>query len=541
MIEVVIAGAGPNGLMLACELGLAGIRPVVLDSIPGPNPQPRVNRIVGQAARILDHRGLYSALTGTAEPPKPALRSMFAGFPLDLASVPGSQLFAVPVQQRGLVQVLAERAGEYDADIRWGHALTGLDQHHDGVVVHVAGPDGAYDLKAKYLVGADGGTSRTRHLAGIDFPGMSSYDLVVRMGFDVLAPDEWMDRVSGASDLRPLRFHRTERGVFACGALGSRTVVMTYELDGSARQERSDDPIDGLPMSLAELQASAERVLGGDVPLRPASPAAPLDLRRFSGINSRIASRYQVGRIILVGDAAHVHSPIGGPGLNLGLQDAVNLGWKLAAVLRGRVEPALLSIYETERRPAAERVIMHSRAQLALFRPGREVAALRELFSELVTDPDVVRRLGELLSGADNHYAVGADAHPLAGHWVPDFTVTNASGARRIAELARDGRPLLVDLTDDGQVAAALADEQQQLTVTAGRPVGEVPATVVLVRPDGYVAWASSQAHPDPDQLRELRSVLTQWFGICTGGQGQHSLTASSAPARDEARSAEVP
>ena len=253
--------------------------------------------------------------------------------------------------------MLSERAGEYDTDISWGHVLTGFDQHDDGVTVH-SNQDGAYDLTAKYLVGADGGTSKTRHLAGIAFPGMSSYDLVVRMGFDVLPPDEWVDPASGTVDvpgfgrLPPLRFHRTERGVFACGALGSRMVVMTYELDSSAREEeRGDDTTDGLPMSLAELEASAKRVLGADAPLRPASPDAPLDLRRFSGINSRIASRYQVGRVILVGDAAHVHSPIGGPGLNLGLQDAVNLGWKLAAVLSGRVEPTLLATYETERRP----------------------------------------------------------------------------------------------------------------------------------------------------------------------------------------------
>ena len=520
MPEVVIAGAGPNGLMLACELGLAGIRPVVLDPMPGPNPHPRVNRIVGQGVRILDHRGLYSVLTGTAEPPKPAPRSMFAGFALDLAVVPESQLFVVPVQQRGLVQVLAERAGEYDVDIRWGHVVTGFDQHDDGVTVHVAGPDGAYDLTAKYLVGADGGTSQTRHLAGIEFPGMSLYDLFVRMGFDVLPPDEWVDLVSGTLHVRgsdslpPLRFHRTERDVFACGAMGSRVVAMTYELDSSAREERSDDATDELPMSLAELEASAKRVLGADVPLRPASPDAPLDLRRFSGINSRIASRYQVGRVILVGDAAHVHSPIGGPGLNLGLQDAVNLGWKLAAVLSGRVEPALLATYETERRPAAERVITQSRAQLALFRPGPEVTALRELFSELVTDPAIVRRLSDLLSGAENRYTMGADEHPLVGRWVPDFAVAGASGTRRVAELARDGRPLLVDLTDRGEVAAALGDKEDRLTVAVGWSVDEVPATGVLVRPDRYVAWASSRAQPGPDEMRELSSVLAHWFGI---------------------------
>ena len=527
MIEVVIAGAGPNGSMLACELGLAGIRPVVLDPMPGPSPQPRANRIVGQAARILDHRGLYSVLTGTAEPPKPAPHYTFGGFPLDLSSVPGSQLFTVPVQQRGLVEVLAERAGEYHADIRWGHDLIGFDQHDDGVTVHAEGPDGAYDLTAKYFVGADGGTSKVRHLAGIDFPGMSSYDLVMRMGFDVVPPDEWIEPVSWAPDkpgdgaeydpLPPLRFHRTEQGVFAFGEMGSRVVAMTYELDSSPREQRGDDTTDEPPMSLAELEASAKRVLGTDVPLRPVSPDAPLDLRRFSGINSRIASRYQVGRVFLVGDAAHVHSPIGGPGLNLSQQDAMNLGWKLAAVLNGRVEPALLATYETERRPAAERVIMQSRAQLALFRPGLEVTAVRELFSEFLTDPDIVRRLSDLLSGADNRYAMGAldaEAHPLVGRWVPDFGVASASGTQRVAELARDGRPVLVDLTGRGAVAAAVTDIEDQLTVAAGRPVGEVPATAVLVRPDGYVAWASSQTRPDPDELRELRSVLTHWFGI---------------------------
>jgi 2-polyprenyl-6-methoxyphenol hydroxylase-like FAD-dependent oxidoreductase len=506
--------------MLACELGLASIRPVVLDPLSGPDPQPRVNRIVGQAARIFDHRGLYSVLTGTADPPKPAPLSMFAGFPLDLASVPGSQLFTVPVQQRGLVHVLAKRAGEYDADMRWGHALTGFDQHDDGVTVHVAGPAGAYDLTARYLVGADGGTSKTRHLAGIDFPGMSSYDLVMRMAFDVVPPDEWMGPVSGALDvagsgpLPPLRFHRTERGVFSCGAMGSRVVAMTYELDSSPQEHRNVDVTDEPPMSLAELEASATRVLGTDVPLRPVSPGAPRDLRRICGINSRIASRYRVGRVILLGDAAHVHSPIGGPGLNLGLQDAVNLGWKLAAVLNGRVEPALLDTYQTERRPAAERVIMQSRVQLALLRPGPEVTALRELFSELITDPDSVRRLSDLLSGAENRYAVGGDVAPLVGRWVPEFAVASASGTQRVAELARDGGPLLVDLTEGGAVAASVTDIADQLTVTAGRPVGEVPATALLVRPDGYLAWASSQAEPDPDKLRELRRVLTHWFGI---------------------------
>ena len=518
MIDVAIAGGGPNGLMLAAELGLAGIRPVVLDPMPGPNPQPRANGIVGQGVRILDHRDLYSTLAGTEGPPQRAPRAMFSAFPLDLSLVPNPQMFMLPIQQPKLVEVLAERAGQHRAYIRWGHGLSGFDQDADGVTVQVSGPDGDYELRAKYLVGADGGTSTTRKLAGIDFPGMTSHDVVARMGFDVLPPGEWVDPVSGALDvpgfgrIPPLGFHRAERGVFACGALGRRAAVIVFELDPTAREHPADRNGDEPPMSLAELEASLERVIGVRVPLRPASPDMPLDLRRFHGINSRIASRYQLGRVILVGDAAHVHSPMGGPGLNLGLQDAVNLGWKLGAVLNGRAGPELLATYEAERRPAAERVIMHSRAQLAMVRPGPEVTALRELFSELVTDPAVVRRLSELVSGAENRYA-GLDAHPLVGHWVPDFAVANADATRRIAELARDGRPLLVDLTEGAVVAAAVAEVADQFTVAVGRPVGDVAAASLLVRPDGYVAWASSADTPD---IEELRRVLAHWFGIAT-------------------------
>jgi len=518
MNDVVIAGAGPNGLMLAGELGLAGVRPVVLEPLAGPNPQRRANGIIGQAVRILDHRGLYGVLAGTAEPPQPSPRGMFAAFALDLAGVADSQVFMLRVQQPRLVQVLAERVHNQNTDIRWGHRLAGFEQHPDGVTAQVDGPDGGYEISAKYLVGADGGSSVTRKLAGIDFPGMTSYDAVARMAFGVLPPDDWVDPVSGALDVPgwgrvpPMGFVRAERGVFACGALGGQSMVITLELDSSAREDRLDDDHDSEPpVSLAEIEASLKRVLGVDLPLHPASPDSPLDLRRFYGINSRIASRYKSGRVFLVGDAAHVHSPLGGPGLNLGLQDAVNLGWKLAAVLAGGADPALLDSYEAERRPAAEQVIMHSRAQLALIRPGTEVTALRELFSELLKNPDNARRLGDLVSGNQNRYGVGADAHPLAGRWVPAFAVASADETRRVAELARDGRPLLIDLTDGATVAAAASEIADRVTVIAGRPVGDVSATALLVRPDGYVAWASSAPTPGVD---ELRRVLAQWFGV---------------------------
>jgi hypothetical protein len=339
------------------------------------------------------------------------------------------------------------------------------------------------------------------------------------MAFGVTAPDDWVDPASGALDIPgwgrvpPTPFYRGERGLFACRRLGDRAMVLTLELEGSAREEAFDDHEDGPPVSLPEIEASVKRVLGADVPLRPVSPDGPLDLRRFYGINSRIASRYRAGRVFLVGDAAHVHSPIGGPGLNLGLQDAVNLGWKLAAVVAGGADPALLDTYQAERRPAAERVIMHTRAQLALIRPGTEVTALRDLFAELLEDPDVARRLGDLVSGNENRYDVGADAHPLTGRWVPDFAVAGADGPRRIAELARDGRPLLIDLTEGAVVAAAAADIADRITVASGRPVGDVSAEALLVRPDGYVAWASSAPTP---AVNELGRIAKQWFGVAS-------------------------
>ena len=517
MNDVVIAGAGPNGLMLAAELGLAGLRPVVLEPLAGPNPQRRANGITGQAVRLLDHRGLYSVLAGTPDPPQPSPWAMFAAIALDLTKVPDPQHFMVPVQQPRLVQILAERVRDDGADLRWGHRLVGFDQDADGVVVHVDGPDGPYELPAKYLVGADGGTSQTRKLAGIDFPGMTSHDVVARMAFGVVPPDDWVDPITGTLDipgwgrLPPTPFYRAEHGVFACRRLAGRSMLITMELAPSAQEDRIDDDEDDTPVSLAEIEASVKRVLGADVPLRPVSPDAPLDLRRFYGINSRIASAYRSGRVFLVGDAAHVHSPLGGPGLNLGLQDAVNLGWKLAAVIAGGADPALLDTYEAERRPAGERVVMHSRAQLALVRPGTEVTALRGLFSELLEDPNNAKRLSDLLSGNDNRYDVGPEAHPLVGRWVPDFAVVSGGATQRVAEVARSGRPLLIDLTEGAVVAAADTDIADRLTVVAGRPTGDVAATALLVRPDGYVAWASSAPEPE---VEELRRVLRPWFAV---------------------------
>ncbi len=503
--------------MLACELGLAGIRPVLLDKSPGPNMQRRAAGIVGQGVRIFDHRGLYDTLAETTEPPRPAPGSFFAGFGFGFAELPNHQLYTLRVEQPRLIEVLVAAARKFHVDFRWGHTLTDYEQSDDGVVVHVASPAGPYAVSAEYLVGADGGSSLTRKLAGIDFPGMSSYDVTEHVTFGVVPPLDWIDPGTGALNvpgfgaIPPRQYFRTERGIFGWGLkLTDRAGAFTIELDSAPRENPDVSDADNGPASIAEQEASIERVLGVPVPLQLESADMPPDLRRYRGVNSRIASRYRLGRVILVGDAAHVQPPLGGPGLNLGLQDAVNLGWKLAAVLDKRVGAELLDTYEVERRPAAERVLMHSRAQLALIRPGAEINALRELFSELLAQPDVVRHLGDLVSGADVCYATGSGNHPLVGRWVPDSAVANSVGTRRIAELARAGKPLLIDLTELGVVDTAATAITDRVVVAAGRPVDGLPATALLVRPDGYVAWASSSQTPDLD---ELDRSLKAWFG----------------------------
>jgi 2-polyprenyl-6-methoxyphenol hydroxylase-like FAD-dependent oxidoreductase len=495
--DVVIAGAGPNGLMLACELRLAGVRPIVLEQLPERSEVPRANGLVGQVVRMLDRRGLYERLSGRPGPPEPQPAYMFGAFPLDLASIERNPVYMLPVPQRRIEEVLQDRALELGADVRRGHELTGFTQDADSVTVEISGPDGPYQLRARYLVGADGGRSLTRKLAGIDFPGVTNDTMVSRTA-NAFAPPEYVDPATGALSvpgygvIPGLMHHRTERGLFVYGQLPGRPpVVSTGEWDV---------PPDG-PMTFDELQDSVDRVLGVHLPLTPPDGEGPFLLRRLTGGNSRLADRFRAGRVLLVGDAAHVHSAMGGPGLNLGLQDAVNLGWKLAAELQGWAPEGLLDTYESERRPVGQRVVMQTQAQSALIAPGNDVTRLRELFGELLTDPRNVQRIADLISGADIRYHDGP--HPLIGRWAPDLMI----GSARLADLMRTGRPLLVDLTADGSFAASTRTDR--VDVVTGR--GESPLAL-LIRPDGYVAWAANLAGAEEEA--GLRAALARWFGV---------------------------
>jgi hypothetical protein len=276
---------------------------------------------------------------------------------------------------------------------------------------------------------------------------------------------------------------------------------------------------DSQAMPVDELRDAARRVLGGDVPMSVSPDGGlPAPGRRTTGLNSRQADHYRHGRVFLVGDAAHVHSGIGGPGLNLGMQDVLNLGWKLAAAVHGWAPDGLLDSYHEERHPVGQRVLMQTRAQMALLSPGPNITALRQLFGELLHERSTVRRIADLMAGADVRYDMGEPAaHALTGEWMPDLAVRTEGGPNRVAELLRSARPVLLDLADRTELvkeAGGWADRVDVVTGTAAEP----PADIVLVRPDGYVAWA---AGPDTaDAVGGLRRALGTWFGPpCPVGQ----------------------
>lgn len=496
--DVVIAGAGPNGLLLACELALAGVRPVVLDPLPGPSAEPKANGLVGQVVRMLDMRGLYRDFTGDEAPPQPSPGWIFAAMTLDFAVVPDNPMYALPIQQPRLVRLLEKRARDLGVDLRWGHALADLRQDPKSVALQVSSPERDYAISARYAIGADGGRSLVRKASGIDFPG-TTLDIVGRLAH-VHVPDE-LRRPDGGVDIPgfgQIAFGHTrlDRGglIYAEFEPG-RPLFGTFEFT---------PPVEDTPMSVSELLESARRVLGVDVPFGEPKGPGPHALRRVNGQNTRHAERYRDGRVLLLGDAAHVHSAMGGPGLNLGMQDTMNLGWKLAAQVKGWAAPGLLDTYQSERRPVGERVMMHSQAQTALISPGPEVAALRTLMGELFTIPDVAAHMARLLAGNDVRYDVGDD-HRLSGWPVPELTLDDG---RRVAELLHVARPVLLDLAG-GFADAARGWADRVDTVSAEMP--DRPAAALLIRPDGYVAWAADEFGSVEES--GLQAALQRWFG----------------------------
>ena len=489
--SVVVAGGGPVGLMAACELALGGVSVLVLERLEEPTGQSRALGLHSRTVEVFEQRGLLDKVEEQA-PVWP--KGHFAGLrKVDLTKLAGKHTYALMVPQSRTEELLAERALELGVEIRRGHEVTGLAQDDDGVTVTVRTADGDYDVRTGYLVGCDGGSSRVRNLAGIDFPGTASTVNAVLGDVQILGEQP-----------QARELLRLAGGLFGMIPLGGdryRIVAVEFDTESVARD---------IPLTVPELRATALRVSGSELQI-----GESYWLSRF-GDASRQAAQYQAGRVLLAGDAAHIHFPAGGQGLNTGLQDAYNLGWKLAATIRGTAPEGLLATYHSERHPVGHRVCMNTRAQLALMHPSERITPLRDMFSELMELPQVNTYIAEMITGLDVRYPMGGEQdgrpdHPLVGVRVPALRVHTGQGTTTVPALLRDGDALLLDFTEGGALAGQAAPWAAAVRHVAARPddedkTGDLAA--VLVRPDGYVAWVSS----DGGDADGLQRALATWF-----------------------------
>jgi 2-polyprenyl-6-methoxyphenol hydroxylase-like FAD-dependent oxidoreductase len=515
--DVTVVGAGPVGLMLAAESCLQGARVIVLEALATPSPHARAFGLYARSTETMELRGLLPRLEAEAGKgprfggvprfgPRGIPMTHFAGIrTIRLDTLEASRPGMFSIAQTGVEAVLAERAAELGAEIRRGVTVTGLDQDADGVRVTCA--DGQ-SVRSAYLVGCDGGRSTVRKLAGFGFPG-SDPTITGRLA-QVVVPE----LVDGLG----VGWHRCVGGILQ--VLPGRIVSVEFDGPPADRDE---------PVTRAEMSASISRVTGQPITI----PAETGWMTRFTD-NTRQADDYRRGRVLLAGDAAHVHSPFGGQGLNLGLQDAANLGWKLGATVAGWAPPGLLDTYNAERHPVAARVLHNTRAQVALMNPSPAATPLYEVFAELMNLEQVNRYLARMISAVDVRYdpprASGEQAgerdgerdNDLTGAFLPDLTLrrepepglgldsdsdSDSDGTIRARDLFAAGRPVLLDLTDDPAVRKEASGWTGRVDVVTARPVAPHDGDFtgpLLVRPDGYIAWSGTAG---------LREALEDWFG----------------------------
>jgi 2-polyprenyl-6-methoxyphenol hydroxylase-like FAD-dependent oxidoreductase len=509
---VAIIGAGPVGLMLAAELCLGGVTPVVLDRLAEPSNVPKGNGLFGQIVSVLDYRGLLEEFRAESTYCGQLPSFGFGPMQLDFGPLDRSPLHAVAIPQRRIEHLLTERLVKLGGSVRRGLELTGLAPQEDHVALDLRDAEGgSHQLRAAYVVGCDGARSAVRKLAGIGFPGVTSGEVSrigrVRLPASLIVAGTGEVAVPGTGHLQPMRHVKTAHGGYSIAPLTSldKHAEPGVYIVATMEERQVADP--DAAMTLTELQESLNRVLGAELPLTD-----PQWLTRTVG-NSRVADRYRVGRVLLAGDAAHLFG-VGG-GLNVGLLDAINLGWKLAAQARGDGPAGLLDSYHAERHGAAQRALMHTRAQRALGRDDELSVAVRDVVGELLQYPDAVRRVGEMIEGSDVHYQMPGgdpDPHPLLGRLMPDVGLAADSGATRVAELMRAARPVLLDFTQDHRAATVTKAWSRLVPVLIAKPLEPPPpADALLIRPDGYVAWAAGPG--DDDSEPALREALAAWCG----------------------------
>jgi len=503
--DVIVVGAGPTGLMLACELCLAGVRPLVLERQPQIRDIPKAGGLSGQILELLRYRGELERFEAASTAPRPASgRFPWGGMHVDFTQLADPPMEALPLPQAQLERVLDDFARELGADIRRGHEVVGLSQDVDTVTADVRGPGEPDRVTARYLVGCDGASSRVRDLAGIPFSGIT-YPEVQRLA-QVTVPEGVTVLENGDIDVAGVGrisfgFTRTERGEFALGSTNPELIGLFTS------EEESTEYDDDEPMTVTELGDSIRRVLGVDLPL-----GEPTRLTRFT-FHARQVERYRDGRTLMAGDAAHLF-PSPGVALGAGLLDSVNLGWKLAADIQGWAPDGLLDTYHDERRLASTRNMLHAQAQVAI-RRGHDPAAvaLRELFQELLADEQPLRRLGGLMAGSELRYPFPVhDRHPLIGTFAPDLALRTDRGATSVAELMHGARPTFIDLADRPDLGEIAQDWQHRVDIHTAE-TDHRPADALLIRPDAHIAWAATIDEPTDTAAPALREALSGWFG----------------------------
>ncbi|WP_349263581.1 rifampin monooxygenase [Actinocrinis sp.] len=471
MFDVIVAGGGPTGCMLAGELRLHGLRVLVLEKEAEPTKFVRALGLHVRSIEVMDQRGLLERFLalGTQYP----LRGFFAGIakpvPERLDTAHG---YVLGITQTTIDRLLEEHAVEAGAEIRRGCELVGLSQDDDEVTAELS--DGTR-LRSRYLVGCDGGRSTVRKLLGVGFPGEPSRTETLLGEMAVAATQDELTAVMTEVRKTQLRF-----GAMPLGDGVYRVIVPA---EGVA-EDRS------VPPTLEEFKRQLQAVAGTDFGVH-----SPRWLSRF-GDATRLAERYRVGRVLLAGDAAHIHPPTGGQGLNLGVQDAFNLGWKLAAAVAGWAPEGLLDSYETERRPVAADVLDNTRAQIELMSTAPGAQAVRRLVSELMDFEEVNRYLTEKIIAIGVRYDFG-EGHELLGRRMRDVGLKRG----RLYALMHEGRGLLLDQT--GRLSVAGWADRVDHVVDVSEEL-DVPA--VLLRPDGHVAWVG-------DDQQDLLGHLPRWFG----------------------------
>ncbi|MCK7626549.1 rifampin monooxygenase [Streptomyces sp. RS10V-4] len=474
MIDVIVVGGGPTGLMLACELRLHEVRVVVLERLAAPTEQSRGQGLHARSVELMDQRGLLDRFLAVSE--KYRVGGLFGGIMkpwpdgLDTAHP-----FGVAAPQPLTERLLNERALELGTDIRRGCEVAGVSQDEDGVTVELT--DGSR-LRARYLVGCDGGRSTVRRQLGVGFPGEPAQ--VETLLGDMAATEDPATIAAVVEEVRKTQLR------FGAMPLGEGRYRLVVPADGVA-EDRATAP------TLDEFRQQLRAVAGTDFGVH-----APRWLSRF-GDATRQAERYRVGRVLLAGDAAHIHPPTGGQGLNLGLQDAFNLGWKLAAEVHGWAPAGLLDSYHTERHPVAAAVLENTRAQITLLGTDPGATALRGLLSKLMDFEEVNRYITGMITAVDVRYDVG-EGHELLGRRLRDVRLAQG----RLYALMHGGRGLLLDRTGRLSIAG-WADRVDHIVdeVEAGEAL-DVPA--VLLRPDGHVVWAG-------EEQEELLGCMARWFG----------------------------